>query len=434
MVLVGKATFHHPPPSKSLQNLPARHAPRRRISARSTFAALSYPNYRLWFFGQMISLFGTWMQSTAQGYLVFELTRSPAYLGYVGFAAGLPSWLFMLYAGVIADRMPRRKLLIITQSAMMCLAFILAGLTFSGLVRPWHIVVLAFCLGVANAFDAPGRQAFVTEMVERKDLTNAIALNSTMFNSATAVGPAVAGLTYAALGPAWCFTINGVTFLAVISALALMKLKPTPPAKRLKSALGDIRLGFNYVTSQKVVRTVIINLLVISVFGISFVTLMPAWAVDILGGDATTNGYLQSARGLGALIGALMLAATSAFVPRGRLLNVGSFVFPALLLVFSTLHLLPVSLLTLLGIGWGFMVTANASNALVQAQVPDELRGRVMSIYMLAFFGFMPLGALLAGAAAAALGAPLTVRLGALVLLAAAGLVWLRVPELRRAE
>ncbi|UCH59104.1 MAG: MFS transporter, partial [Anaerolineales bacterium] len=335
---MSNARLHPPTPSNSIENPSAGGAYHPRISARGTFASLSYPNYRLWFFGQMISLFGTWMQSTAQGYLVFELTRSPAYLGYVGFAAGLPSWLFMLYAGVIADRMPRRKLLIITQSSMMVLAFILAGLTFSGRVQPWHIVLLALCLGVANAFDAPGRQAFVTEMVDRKDLTNAIALNSTMFNSATAVGPAVAGLTYAAVGPAWCFTINGITFLAVISALALMKLKPLQPAVRLKSALGDIRLGFTYVATHRVVRTVILNLLVVSLFGISFVTLMPAWAVEILGGDATTNGYLQSARGLGALIGALMLAATSAFLPRGKLLNLGSFVFPALLLVFSTLH------------------------------------------------------------------------------------------------
>ena len=427
---VGKATLH---PQASAQSVESQ-AARPRLSARSTFAALSYPNYRLWYFGQMISLFGTWMQSTAQGYLVYELTRSPAFLGYVGFAAGLPSWLFMLYAGVIADRMPRRKLLLITQTMMMALAFVLAGLTFSGLVRPWHIVVLAFCLGMANAFDAPGRQAFVTELVERKDLTNAIALNSTMFNAATAVGPAVGGLIYAGLGPAWCFSINAVTFLAVIGALSLMKLKPIQPAASRKSTLEDIRLGFRYVASQRVVRTVILHLLVVSIFGISFVTLVPAWAVDILGGNAATNGYLQSARGVGALSGALMLAATSAFLSRGKLLSAGSFVFPVLLLVFSTLRVLPLTLLALLGIGWGFMVTANASNALVQSQVPDELRGRVMSIYMLSFFGCMPIGALLAGSAAAAIGAPLTIRLGALVLLLTAGLVWWRVPELRRAE
>src|SRR5262245_9039549 len=175
-----------------------------------TFSAFRYRNYRLWFAGQLVSLVGTWMQTTAQGFLVFELTHSPAYLGYVGFAAGVPSWLFMLYGGVIADRVSRRNLLLMTQTGMVILAFILAALTFSGWVQPWHIIVLALGLGVANAFDAPARQAFVVEMVDREDLTNAIALNSSMFNLATVVGPAVSGLVYAWLGPAWCFTINGL--------------------------------------------------------------------------------------------------------------------------------------------------------------------------------------------------------------------------------
>jgi len=211
------------------------------VSWQQTFAALKYPNYRLWFWGQMVSLFGTWMQSTAQGFLVFQLTHSPAYLGYVGFAAGLPSWLFMLYAGVIADRMSRRTLLVITQTCMMVLAFIIAGLTFLGLVQPWHILVLALILGVANAFDAPARMAFVLEMVEREDLTNAIALNSAMFNSALVVGPAVAGITYAAFGPAWCFTINGFSFIAVIAALLAMRLRPQVVARRRASALTDLK-------------------------------------------------------------------------------------------------------------------------------------------------------------------------------------------------
>lgn len=194
-----------------------------------TFTSLRYPNFRLWFFGQLVSLVGTWMQSAAQGYLMYELTHSSAQLGYVGFVGGLPSWFFTLYAGVIADRISRRKLLIITQSSMMLLAFVLAFLTFSQLVQPWHILTLAFFLGIANAFDAPARQSFTIEMVDRQDLTNAIALNSTMFTSALVVGPAVGGLAYAALGPGWCFTVNGITFIAVISALFLMKLQPPPP-------------------------------------------------------------------------------------------------------------------------------------------------------------------------------------------------------------
>ena len=199
-------------------------APEPQTFWQRTFAALQYPNYRLWFMGQLVSLVGTWMQITAQSFLVFELTHSTAYLGYVGFANGLPSWLFMLYGGVIADRMSRRKLLMITQSTMMVLAFLLAGLAFAGLVQPWQIVVLALALGTANAFDAPARQAFVLELVDRPDLTNAIALNSSMFNLATVVGPTVAGLTYAAFGAAWCFALNGVSFIAVIIALVLMRL------------------------------------------------------------------------------------------------------------------------------------------------------------------------------------------------------------------
>ena len=197
-----------------------------------TFAALAYPNYRLWFFGQMVSLFGTWMQITALGYLVYEITRSPAYLGYTGFASGLASWIFTLWGGVVADRVPRRRLLVVTQVLSMLLAFLLSALVFAGVVAPWQIILLAFLLGVVNAFDAPARQAFVLEMVDRSVLTNAIALNSTMFNIAISAGPAAGGVVYALLGPAWCFAINGVSFVAVIAALLAMRLPPPPRLPR----------------------------------------------------------------------------------------------------------------------------------------------------------------------------------------------------------
>src|SRR5512137_122016 len=199
---------------------------RKRMSWEQAFTALKYPNYRLWFWSQMFSLFGTWMESTALGFLVFDLTKSPAYLGLVGFASGAPTWLFTLYAGVIADRMPRRRLLIWTQTVMMILAFAVAALTFLHWVRPWHILGLAFLLGTANAFEAPARQSFVLEMVDHADMTNAIALNAAMFNTAMAVGPAAGGLIYGFLGPAWCFAINGATFIAVIVALRRMTLTP----------------------------------------------------------------------------------------------------------------------------------------------------------------------------------------------------------------
>jgi MFS family permease len=329
--------------------------------------------------------------------------------------------------------MSRRNLLVITQTTMMVLAFILAGLASTGLIQAWHILVLATLLGVANAFDAPARVSFVVELVPREDLTNAIALNATMFNTATAVGPAVGGLLYAALGPAWCFTINGISFLAVIVALLLMRIALTDTHLPRRSALADVAAGIGYVRTSIIVRTVIAYLGMVSLFGISFIALIPAWAVKVLGGDAATNGFLQSARGVGAIAGALMLAAIGGYFRRGKLVTLGSLVMPLVLLVFTAMRWLPLSLLTLVGVGWGFLVFANSANALVQNVVPDELRGRVMSIYTLAFFGLMPVGSLLAGALAAGIGEPLTVAIGALVLLVFSGWVWVKVPELRQA-
>ncbi|MGB9300394.1 MAG: MFS transporter [Anaerolineae bacterium] len=401
------------------------------MSWQQTFAALKYPNYRLWFWGQMVSLFGTWMQTTAQGFLVFQLTHSPAYLGYVGFAAGLPSWLFMLYAGVIADRMSRRTLLVITQTCMMVLAFIIAGLAFLDLVQPWHIVVLALILGVANAFDAPARQAFVLEMVEREDLTNAIALNSAMFNSALVVGPAAAGITYAAFGPAWCFTVNGFSFIAVIAALLAMRLRPQVVARRRASTLTDLKEGLRYVASQPLIRTLISLVGTTALFGMCFVPLIPAWAVTVLGGNATTNGLLQSARGVGALSGALLIASLGRFRFKGRLLIFGAFAFSIMLLAFAFVRWLPLSLLTLACVGTAQILFLNLANSSMQTLSPDALRGRVMGIYSLIFFGFMPIGALLAGSFAQYFGSPLTVVLGALVSLVVATLTWVFVPDLR---
>src|SRR5574341_171267 len=406
----------------------------RSLSWQQTFAALKYPNYRLWFFGQMVSLMGTWMQSTAQGFLVFELTHSPAFLGYVGFAAGVPSWLFTLYGGVVADRMPRRTLLLVTQTAMMILAFILAALTFAKLVQPWHILVLAFLLGVANAFDAPARLAFVPELVEREDLTNAIALNATMFNSATAVGPAVAGVTYALFGPALCFVLNGISFLAVIGALLMMRLAPWAPPARRASTRADLKEGVRYVIAQPMIATLIGLIAVTSLFGISFVTLFPAWAVTVLHGDATANGLMQSARGLGALAGALGIASLGRFKYKGRLLTVGTFAFPALLIVFTFIRSLPLALIALAVVGAAFILIMNLANALVQTLTPDALRGRVMGIYSLTFFGSMPIGALWVGAAAERVGEPSALILSAAIALGCAALIWVFVPKLRALE
>ena len=396
-----------------------------------TFTALKYPNYRLWFTGQTVSLFGTWMQRTAQGYLIFEITRSPVYLGYVGFAYGIPSWLLMLYGGVAADRFSRRKVLLLAQASMMILALILAGLTFAGVVQPWHIILLAFLLGCANAFDAPARQAFVTDLVEKEDLTNAIALNSSMFNLATVVGPAIAGITYAAFGSAWCFTINGLSFIAVILALALMKLPPFQAISRQVSISSEVRIGLNYAARKPLIRTIIINLGIISLAGLGFVTLLPVWAVDVLGGDSTTNGFLHTARGLGALSGVLLIAAIGQTYSKGRLFTIGTFVMPIFLILLSFTNIMPASFLALFGVGWGFMVIINLSNTLVQTHVADELRGRVMGIFTLTFFGLMPIGSLINGAIADKIGAPQTIQINALILLVASFLLYLRFPALR---
>jgi MFS family permease len=404
------------------------------IDIRQTFAALKYPNYRLWFFGQMVSMVGTWMQVTAQAFLIYELTKSPAYLGYVGFISGVPTWLFTLYGGVIADRMPRRTLMVITQTSMMILAFILAALTFTGLVQPWHILVLAFLLGIANAFDSPARMSFVLEMVDREDMTNAIALNSTMFNSATAVGPAAAGLTYAVLGPAWCFVLNGFSFVAVIIALLLMKLRPWHAPEIKGSTIQDIKVGIQYVMSHSLIRVLILGIGVITTFGLGFVALLPAWAVTVVGGDATTNGLLQSARGVGALIAALMIASMSRFKGKVRLLTLGSFIFPLSLFIFALIRWIPTSLLSLVVVGWAFMLVANLTNALVQTHVQDDLRGRVMGVYTLVFNGMFPIGSLLAGTLAERISEPLAVMIMAVVLMAYSLFAFIFFPQIRRAS
>ncbi|HEX9019536.1 MAG TPA: MFS transporter [Anaerolineaceae bacterium] len=410
------------------------------ISVSSTFAAFRHRNYRLWFFGQLISLVGTWMQNAAQGYLIFSLTHSAAFLGYTGFVSGLPAWVFMLYGGFIADRVPRRTLMIITQTAMMVLAFILAALVFTNVVQPWHILVLAFLLGVANAFDVPARQSFVVELVAREDMTNAIALNATMFNLGAIVGPAIGGVIYALTGPGWCFTINGISFIAVIIGLALMRITLPPPPPHQGSAWGAIVQGFRYVRSDRLVLTLTTTVFFINIFGWSLMTLLPAWAVNVLHGDVTTNGLLLSARGIGAVIGGLAIAALSTRGIRGKMWATSSFILPVMMTVFAFMRWLPFSLLVLTVIGFALITIMNNSNAMVQSRVPDELRGRVMGLYSLMFMGGGPIGALMVGLMADGAGhlfprlggEPVTVIFCAVMALAYAAAIWVFRPEVRR--
>jgi len=401
---------------------------------RGTFTALKHPNFRLWFIGQLVSLVGTWMQITAQGYLVFDLTHSPAYLGYVGFANGIPIFILTLYGGVVADRVPRRILLIITQAYMMLLAAILATLVFTNLIQPWHIILLAFMSGIGNSFDAPARQAFVVELVGHDDLTNAIALNASMFTTANAVGPAVAGITYAAFGPAWCFTLNGISFLAVILALALMHIKPIVYDTVRKSAVHAMSEALHFVSKKRTIILLLATVLVVGMFGMSLASLMPVWAVDVLNGDVKTNGWLLSARGLGSLMGALTVAAFSARAVRGKLWTAGSFMLPGLMLLFSFMHIVPISLAVMVMVGWAFMTILNTSNALVQLRVTDALRGRVMGLYSLVFMGAMPLGTLILAWLAEQVSAPFAVWVASGVLACYFIIIWFRFPEVRKLE
>jgi MFS family permease len=404
------------------------------MSDHRAFPAFSYPNYRLWFFGQMTSLFGTWMQSTAQGYLMFELTRSSAFLGYTGFASGLATWVFILWGGLAADRLPRRNLLVVTQSLAMLLAFSLSALTFSGMVAPWHIIVMSFLLGVVNAFDGPARLSFTLELVERRDLTNAIALNATMFNTAVAAGPATGGLIYAWFGPGWCFAINGLSYVAVIAALLSMRLAPFVPPARTGSALGDVAAGLRAVRADRRILALIALMSCISLFGMSFTTILPAWAVNVLAGDSRTNGFLQAARGLGAMLAALGMASLGRFNFRGRLLTAASFVFPFMLILFSFTQSLPFSLAVLFMVGVANISINNVANSLVQTLAPNDLRGRVMSIYQLCFLGLMPVGALIAGVSAHAWGENQTVAICAIATLACTATVALAAPAVRKLE
>lgn len=401
-----------------------------------TFSALRYRNYRLWFIGQTISLMGTWMQSVAQQVVVYLLTdHSKIALGTVSFAGSIPTLFLMLPAGALADRFNKRRILLATQITMMLLALILAVLTATGVVQFWHIVLLATGLGIANSFDAPTRQALAVELVEdRRDLLNAIALNSMMLNLARIVGPAVAGLILAFLHPAWCFALNGLSFLAVIFALLRMRMPEGRPALEAEPLTVQLREGLKYIGSHTVVRTVIALVAVSSIFGFSYSVLLPAFAIDLLHIGESGVGLLQTAVGVGAVSGALTVASLGRSRRKGFLLTAGSLLFPAAVLGLAFSPYLPLTLLSLALAGFGFVTQNSTSNTLIQTVVPDKLRGRVMGVYMMMFFGTTPFMSLMAGGLAQWLGPSWATAFGALVSLAFALGVALAVPALRREE
>jgi MFS family permease len=397
----------------------------------SALRALQHRNYRLFVAGQLTSLVGTWMQIVAQSWLVYRLTGSPLFLGLLGFANQVPVFLLSPFGGVAADRWRRRYVLLVVQTAMMLLAFILAALTLSGTVRMWHLFVLSTLLGIANAVDMPTRQSFVVEMVGRQDLVNAIALNSSMVNGARLIGPAVAGLLVAAVGEGWCFLLNGISFGAVIAGLAAMQLNDDPPPVQEGSVVSRVMEGFTYVARTPTVRELLLLLGCVSLMGMPYTVLMPVFAEETLHGGATAYGTLLSATGVGSLIGAAALAAKKDLRGLGRLAALAAAGFGVLLILFSLSRTFWVSVALLVPAGFCVMAQMASSNTVIQSTVPDRLRGRVMAVYSMMFLGMAPFGSLLAGALARPLGVPVTVAIGGVVCLAAAGFFGARLAAIR---
>jgi len=393
--------------------------------------ALRHRNFQLFFGGQLISLIGTWMQMVAQSWLVYRLTGSSLLLGTVGFAGQIPVFLLAPVGGMIADRHSRHRVVIGAQTSAMVLALILAALTLAGVVRVWHIVVLAALLGVVNALDIPARQAFLVDMVGKEDLMNAIALNSSMFNGARVIGPAVAGVLVASIGEGWCFFANGVSYLAVIAGLLLMTLDRLPVTDRASSPLAHIGEGFRFVRDTLPIRALLLLVGLVSLVGMPYTVLMPIFADQILHGGAKGLGLLMGATGVGALVGALVLALRSGLRGLGRIIALTSAGFGVSLILFAFSRMFWLSAAFLVGAGFSMMLQMAASNTLIQAMVPDRLRGRVMSAYSMMFMGMAPLGALFAGAVAQKLGAPLAVAIGGAGCLLGSALFAWRLPGLR---
>ena len=393
--------------------------------------ALRHRNFQLFFSGQLISLVGTWMQSVAQSWLVYRLTGSGLLLGSVGFVSQIPVFLVAPLGGIAADRLNRQRIVIATQVASMLLAFVLAWLTLSGRVEVWHVFVLAALLGVVNAFDIPGRQSFLVDMVGKEDLMNAIALNSSMFNGARVIGPAVAGILVAKIGEGWCFFVNGVSYIAVIIGLLLMKVQCPRRAPQHSSPLDDMVEGFRFVIHTAPIRAVLLLLGLVSLTGMPYVVLMPIFADHILHGGARGLGILMGGTGVGALLGALTLAFRSGVKGLGRWIMWCCAGFGASLVLFSLSRSFWLSVILLLPVGYFVMLQMACSNTLIQVMVPDALRGRVMAVYSMMFMGMAPIGALLGGALSDRLGAPLTVAMGGIASIGAAVWFGLHLPKIR---
>jgi len=401
----------------------------------ATFAALKHRNFRLWFFGQMISQMGTWMKQVAQGWLVYEITGSMLALGTISFLGSMPTLFLMIPAGAIGDRLPKRYVLMATQTTMMICAFTLAWLSGTHRVQVWHVGMVAFVVGIANSFDAPTRHSMVVELVEdRRDVMNAVALNSTLFNLARIVGPAIAGFLLAYVGAAPCFLINGFTFLAVLLALWFIRPPENVQAVAREPLLTQVRTGLHYVRHNQAIRVLLLLSSISGLFGFMYPTLMPALAADVLHVGEEGLGTLNAAVGVGALSASLIMASLGGFRRKGLLVTVGSLLFPCTLILFSASRSYPLSAALLAVVGFA-LVTQNATiNTLMQSLAPDDLRTRVMALFALSFFGTHPFSALLSGALAEAFGPATAVGIGAAIALVFAVGLLLRAPSLRNLE
>ncbi|HTM37596.1 MAG TPA: MFS transporter [Terriglobales bacterium] len=401
-----------------------------RVNLATTFRSLRHRNFQLFFSGQLISLIGTWMQSVAQAWLVYRMTHSSLLLGSVGFAGQFPVFLAAPLGGIVADRYNRQRVVIGTQVASMLLALALALLTLSNKITVKEIFWLAALLGVVNAFDIPGRQSFLVEMVGKDDLINAIALNSSMFNGARIIGPAIAGLLVAKIGEGSCFLVNAVSYVAVIIGLFMMRV-PAREQRPQGSPIAHVIEGFRFVEKTAPIRAILLLLGLVSLVAMPYTVLMPIFADKILHGGARGLGILMGATGVGALLGALTLATRTGVYGLGRWITFSCAGFGITLIAFAISRNFWLSTAVLVPVGFCMMLQMSSSNTLIQAMVPDHLRGRVMSVYSMMFMGMAPFGALLGGVVADRLSAPVAVGMGAIAAVGGAAIFGIRLPRLR---
>jgi MFS family permease len=395
--------------------------------------ALRHHNFRLFFGGQSISLIGTWMTRIATAWLVYRLTKSSLLLGTVSFAGQIPTFLLAPFAGVLVDRMNRRNVLVWTQILAMVQSLALAALTLTHVINIREVLVLSVFQGMINAFDMPGRQSFMVQMVEdRGDLSNAIAINSSMVNLARLVGPSLAGLVIAATNEGWCFLIDGVSYIAVIASLLLMRVDVDALKRSTASMLDQLKEGWTYVSTFAPIRTILLLFAVISLMGMPFVVLMPVFAAQVLHGGPHTLGFLMGALGVGALTSALSLVLRKSVRGLLKMIPIAAAVFGTGLIAFGLSHVLWLSLCLMLFTGFGMMQGLTASNTIIQTLVPEDKRGRVMSYYTVAFVGMAPFGSLMAGGLAHAIGAPHTVIFSGVACIAGSLWFWSRIKLIRK--